>query len=86
MDNPVPNEGRKRDEDLRLSRVVARPRAECVVVDMETIIRGALLVRNYSSQYSNEYIILETVDPDMWWRMKSIQGNLAHNVTFVLKR
>lgn len=78
----MPILGRGRDKALRFTRVVARARSSCVVVEMETIIRGALLVKDYSSEYSSEHIVLEVVDPDMWWRMKSIKNNLAHKIQF----
>lgn len=58
MDNPVPLLNRGRDRDLQFTRVIARPRSSCVLVDVETVVRGALIVRDYS---------------DLWWRMKSIK-------------
>ena len=81
MDNPVPLLNRGRDRDLRFTRVVARPRSTCVLVDVETIVRGALLVRDYSSQHPDEHIVLDVIDTDLWWQMKSIK--LAQKVAFV---
>lgn len=84
FDNPVPNTGRGRDRKLRFTRIAARGRSSCVIVDMEKIIRGALVVKCYGAQLENEFIVLDTVDADIWWRMKSIK--LAHNIAFKLRR
>ena len=85
MDNPVPLSDRGRDRALRFTRVVARARSTCVVVELATIVQGTLLVKNYDAQIPNsEYIVLDVIDADMWWRMKSI--SLAHKVAFTYQR
>lgn len=80
MDHPVPLLNRGRDRDLRFTRVVARLRSSCVLVDIETIVRGALLVKDYASQFPDEHIVLDVIDADLWWRMKEIK--LAQKVAF----
>jgi len=47
-----------------------------VVVDTETIIRGALLTEEYD--HPDEYFVLDAIDDDFWWRMKSV--SLAQNI------
>jgi hypothetical protein len=84
FDNPVPNTGRGRDRKLRFTRIAARGQSSCVIVDMEKIIRGALLVKCYGVQLENEFVVLDSVDADIWWRMKSIK--LARSITFKLSR
>jgi len=76
FDRPVPLLNRQRDKDLRLKRVRSRRSSESVVVDTETIIRGALLTREDDS--IDESLVLEAIDDDFWWRMKSVK--LAQNV------
>ncbi|KAF8971925.1 hypothetical protein BDZ97DRAFT_1901552 [Flammula alnicola] len=82
MDVPVPrsDSNRGRDRDLRFTRVISRPRSAAVVVDIEAILRGALLVKDVGAELPGEHIVLEVIDPDLWWRMKSIK--LANKVDF----
>jgi len=76
FDHPVPLLNRQRDKDLRLKHVQSHRRSESVVVDTETIIRGALLMREDDSV--DESLVLEAINDDFWWRMKSVK--LAQNV------
>jgi len=76
FDRPIPLLNRRRDKDLRLTRVRSRKRLESAVVDTETIIRGALLTQEYD--HPDEYFVLDAVDDDFWWRMKSV--SLAQNI------
>ena len=78
FDNRIPLLNRGRDRDLRFTRVISRPRSTCVVIDVETIIRGALIVEDYGADLGNSFIIVDVVDADMWWRMKSVK--LAYKV------
>lgn len=83
MDIPITqleNSYRESDQDLRFRRVQARPRSEAVIVHLEVIIRGTVLVEAYGAQYGDEYIVMEVIDADMWWQMKSMK--LAHRVKF----
>lgn len=63
---------RRRDADLRLTRVRPRPRASSLFIDTNSIIRGALLAEDPSSQ-AGEYFVVNFVDQDMWARLKSIE-------------
>ena len=76
FDRPIPLLNRRRDKDLRLTRVRSRKKSESAVVDTETIIRGALLTQEYD--HPDEYFVLDAVDDDFWWRMKSV--SLAQNI------
>jgi len=64
------------DNTLRLTRVRSRLRHDSIVVDTKTLIRGALLTSEHDSP--GEFFVLDTIDDDFWWRMKSV--SLAHNV------
>jgi hypothetical protein len=76
FDRPIPLLNQQRDKDLHLTRVRSCKRLESAVVDTETIIRGALLTREYD--HPDEYFVLDAVDDDFWWRMKSV--SLAQNI------
>lgn len=76
MDRLTINRNRTRDRALRLTRVRSRPRYDSIVVDTATLTRGALLTDEHDSP--GEFFVLDTIDDDFWWRMKSV--NLAHNV------
>jgi hypothetical protein len=76
FNRPISLLNRRRDKDLRLTRVRSRKRSESVVVDTETIIRGALLTEEYD--HPDEYFVLDAIDDDFWWRMKSV--SLAQNI------
>jgi hypothetical protein len=76
MDRLTLTRNRTRDRALRLTRVRSRPRYDSIVVDTETLTRGALLTDEHDSP--GEFFVLDTIDDDFWWRMKSV--SLAHNV------
>lgn len=71
MDAPRLQENRARDDTLRLTRVSPRRRTHSVVIDTSTIIRGALLTPDISSR-GGEYLVVDTIDEDMWRRLKSV--------------
>ena len=76
LDRTIPLLNQRRDKDLRLTYVRSRKKSESVVVDTESIIHGALLTQEYD--HPDEYFILDAVDDDFWWRMKSV--SLAQNI------
>lgn len=63
---------RRRDTDLRLTRLRPRPRASSLFIDTNSIIRGALLAEDPASQ-AGEYFVVDFIDQDMWARLKSIE-------------
>lgn len=71
MDAPRMQENRARDDALRLTRVSPRRRMHSVVIDTSTIIRGALLTPDISSN-AGEFLVVNTVDEDMWRRLESV--------------
>lgn len=62
---------KQRDTDLHFKRVRARRRKDALVISAESVIRGALLSRDYSAANPDEYIVMDLVSTDMWWRLKS---------------
>ena len=64
------------DRALRLTRVRARPREGSVVVTVESILRGALVVQDLEATQKDEYLVIEAVDEDLWWRMKDLPREL----------
>lgn len=63
---------RPRDTDLRLTRLRPRQRASSLFIDTNSIIRGALLAEDPSSQ-AGEYFVVNFIDQDMWSRLKLIE-------------
>ena len=76
MDRLTLVRNRGRDNTLRLTRVRSCLRHDSIVVDTETLTRGALLTNEHDSP--GEFFVLDTIDDDFWWQMKSV--NLAHNI------
>jgi hypothetical protein len=60
----------KKDGDLCLYRVRAKPRIACEFISAYSIIRGALLVQDYDR--SSDFFIIDVIDTDMFLRMKAI--------------
>lgn len=81
MDVPTPLANQVRDTTLRFTRILARPYSRSVIVNIDTLVRGALLVPEYGAPFEiahTSHIVVDTIDADMWWRIKSIQ--LEHHV------
>lgn len=66
----------QKDRDLNLFRVRARRRAEAQFFSVRSIIRGALLVPDGPS----DYLVVDTVDTDMFLRMKMMHLEAGHIV------
>lgn len=73
----------RRDRDLMFHRVRARSRkADSAVVLARTLVRGALLVPDFSEKWpGDEYLVVDVVDADMWLRMKDLTGRFAMRVS-----
>ena len=69
---------RELDEALHFTRVQARHRSKATFIHVESIVRGAVLVKDYEAEHNDEYIIMDVLDADLWWRMKSV--SLARHV------
>ncbi|KAF9480048.1 hypothetical protein BDN70DRAFT_878082 [Pholiota conissans] len=79
FDVPRSPQNRVRDQDLRLTRVHPRRRSDSVFVTTNSIIRGALLVKDPQSLAAERFVI-PFVDEDMSVRMRNI--TLPHHVQF----
>ncbi|KAG1858282.1 hypothetical protein C8R48DRAFT_748763 [Suillus tomentosus] len=66
----------RKDRDLNLFRVRARRRAEAWFFSVRSIIRGALLVPDGPL----DYLVVDTVDTDMFLRMKMMHLEAGHIV------
>ncbi|PBK82760.1 hypothetical protein ARMGADRAFT_946093, partial [Armillaria gallica] len=76
FDQPVDAATEKLDNDLGFYRVRARKRRESAFVSVYMIIRGALLVEDFRVKPADgfkEYLIVDSVDSDLFLRMKSLK-------------
>ena len=74
LDEAIPRaESVPSDRDLRFTRVRSRRRSDAAFININSIIRGALLISSNDGEASDEFIVFDTLDEDMWWRMKSIK-------------
>lgn len=78
-DTLLQRERKRRDKDLRFHRLRARAMKKATVVPAASILRGALLVPDYSCPHQDEYLVVDVVDQDMWLRMKKIGSNIMIN-------
>jgi hypothetical protein len=72
-------ERKRRDKDLRFHRLRACKMKKPTVVFATSILRGALLVPDHSCPHSDEYLVFDVVDQDMWLRMKTMTPNIMIN-------
>ena len=71
LDLPPLERNAQRDRELRLCRVRPRRRQASIIVNMEMIVRGALLTEDLSSE-GGEKLVVEFIDEDFWLRLKSV--------------
>lgn len=72
MDERIPRDERvQSDKTFRFRRVRARHISDTAFIDVESIVRGAILVKASDSENHDEFIPFDVIDEDMWWRMKS---------------
>ena len=62
---------RRRDTELGLWRVRAKPRSSPEFISIRSIIRGAALAGD--PETPNDYFVMHTVDADMFLRVKALQ-------------
>ena len=60
-------ETRRIDRSLSIRRLHMRPRNQCEVIPLHSIIRGALLVAD--PKYKDDYFVIDTIDDDMYLRV-----------------
>ena len=61
---------RQKDADFGLFHVHAKPRTSCEFIFVRSIVRGALLVEDF--ERSGDLLVIDTVDTDMFLRLKQI--------------
>lgn len=73
FDVPRQISNRNRDTELRLERIHPRlNRANSIIIDTNTIIRGVLLAEDRSSDRREQHVVSFT-DQDIWMRMKTMR-------------
>ncbi|TFK18477.1 hypothetical protein FA15DRAFT_253053 [Coprinopsis marcescibilis] len=61
------------DKHLRLTRVrMRRGQNIATVVSIHAIVRGAVLVKDPSCPYGDEYVVMDALDPDFWLRHRKL--------------
>ena len=75
LDALVPEDKKEKDIDLGLIRVCAQPRQHAEIFSAASIIRGALLVRDFGENMDGNYLVMDIIDGDMFLRMKEL-GNV----------
>ena len=61
------------DKHLRLTRVrMRRGQNTATVVSIHAIVRGAVLVKDPSCPYDDEYVVMDVLDPDFWLRHRKL--------------
>ncbi|KAG2104264.1 hypothetical protein BD769DRAFT_1630826 [Suillus cothurnatus] len=68
----IPNSCRRRDNDLGLWRVRAKPRSSSEIIPVRSIIRGAALASN--PETDGDYFVIHTLDTDMFLQVKALQA------------
>ncbi|KAK0472864.1 hypothetical protein IW261DRAFT_1553238 [Armillaria novae-zelandiae] len=78
----------QQDKDLGFYCLRARPRVFSQIVSIYSIIHGVLLVKDNSSDLSNgqDYFVVDTIDTDMFFRMKRLTGVLKYRNVASLKK
>ena len=59
------------DKKLSIYRWEIRPRTRCEVISVDSIVRGAVLVKD--PKYKGDYFVIDTLDEDMFLRMKQLR-------------
>jgi hypothetical protein len=69
-DQRIPARERPRkDTDLSLLRVRARPRKLADFIFVDSIIRGAVLAEDYGAEHKDERFVIDAIDTDMFLRL-----------------
>ena len=70
-DAPVGTINQRRDRDLHFLKVGAKPHGASEFISVESIIRGALLIKDYG--HEGHFLVVDLVDPDMWFRVREMR-------------
>jgi len=68
LDKSTRTTTRSGDKNLSIYRWHLRSRDRCEVIPLEDIVHGAVLIAD--TKYSGDYFVLDTLDADMFMRMK----------------
>ena len=70
LDAGVGTRGKRKDRELGLYRLRAKPRSQCEFIPVEAIVRGALVVDNPNDH--EEYFVVDTIDQDIFVRIMEL--------------
>lgn len=59
------------DKELSIYRWKIRSRARCEVIPLDSIVRGAVLIKD--TTYNEDYLVMDTLDEDMFLRVKQLR-------------
>jgi hypothetical protein len=62
---------KKVDKDLSIFRWRVRARTRCEVIPLDSIVRGAVLVKD--TDYAGDYFVIDTLDEDMYLRIRQLR-------------
>ncbi|KAG2156288.1 hypothetical protein DEU56DRAFT_867752 [Suillus clintonianus] len=65
---------RRRDDDIGMWHVRAKPRSSSEIISVRSIVRGAALASN--PETPGDYFVIHTVDTDIFLRVKALQAQL----------
>ena len=61
---------RKTDRKLSIYRWKIRARSRCEIIPVDSLIRGAVLISD--RKYTGDYFVIDTLDADMFLRVKTL--------------
>ncbi len=70
FNQPAGGHSEQKDRDLGLYHVKTRPNGPPCLISIYSVLRGALLIEDMAA--SKEYLVVDTVDSDMFLRMQSL--------------
>ncbi|KAG2126014.1 uncharacterized protein EDB93DRAFT_1097396, partial [Suillus bovinus] len=71
-DVSIPSSRQRRDNDLGLWRVQAKPRLSSEIISVWSIIRGVALASD--PEMPGDYFVIHTVDNDIFLQIKALQA------------
>lgn len=68
------------DKELGMIRVRSHPRKDSTFIFVDSIIRGAMLVSTFDDRVSDECFVVDSVDTDMFLRLKNRNRTPLYNM------
>ena len=65
----------RKDEELGLFRLGIKSVSE--FIPLQSIVRGSLIIKDFSEEREGEYIVVDVIDGDMFFRVKEMQGKFS---------